>query len=76
MSSSDSAAAPAGPVVRGPVVRPGDPGYDALRKVHNAMVDRRPGAIVRAADAADVACTVAHAAEHGVPLTVRAGGHS
>lgn len=85
MSFSDPAAAPtgatgatgpAGPVVRGPVVRPGDADFDALRKVHNAMVDRRPGAIVRAADAADVACTVAHAAEHGIPLTVRAGGHS
>lgn len=76
MSSSDAAAAPAGPVVRGPVVRPGDAGFDTLRVVHNAMVDRRPGAIVRATDAADVACTVAYAAEHGVPLTVRAGGHS
>ena len=52
-----------------------DPGYDAARAVWNGMVDRRPWAVVRAADVRDVAPTVAYVREHGLDLAVRGGGH-
>ena len=39
-------------------------------------IDRRPAAIVRVADAADVSSVVALARETGMELAVRSGGHS
>jgi FAD/FMN-containing dehydrogenase len=39
-------------------------------------VDPRPAAIVKVADATDVAAVIAIARETGVPLAVRSGGHS
>jgi FAD/FMN-containing dehydrogenase len=50
--------------------------YDAARRVVYITVDRYPLAIVRAADAQDVAATVRFAREHSLPLAVRSGGHS
>ena len=41
--------------LRGGVVSPGEDGYDAARSIWNAMVDRRPGLVVRCLGAADVA---------------------
>jgi FAD/FMN-containing dehydrogenase len=62
--------------VTGEVVTPGDAGYDEARTVYNQMIDRRPAAVVRCADAKDVAAVVRHARETGSPLAVRGGGHS
>ncbi|MFH9722051.1 FAD-binding oxidoreductase [Streptomyces sp. NPDC017254] len=62
--------------VRGTVVTPGDPSYDESRRVYNALHDRRPAAVVRAVDAADVIAAVLHAREHALPLAVRGGSHS
>ena len=47
--------------IRGPVLGPDDPGYEAARVVQSGAVDKRPGAIVRVSDAADVARVIAHA---------------
>ncbi len=60
----------------GPVVGPGDPGYDEARRVFLPSVDRRPAAIVRPADAGEVARVVSLARETGSELAVRGGGHS
>jgi hypothetical protein len=60
----------------GRVVTPEDPDYDTLRQVAMGSVDRRPSAIVRVADAADVSRAIAHARQTGAELAVRSGGHS
>ena len=62
--------------VAGTVIRPDDEAYDEARHIHNTLIDRKPSLIVRAADAADVARAVTFAADHGLELAVRAGGHS
>ena len=62
--------------VRGPVISPDDDGYDEARTVYNAMIDRRPSAVVRAANAGDVVAAVDHARAAGVEVAVRGGGHS
>jgi FAD/FMN-containing dehydrogenase len=62
--------------VSGPVIRPDDEGYEEARRVYNAMVDVRPAAIVRCAGEDDVVAVVRLAAEKGMDLAVRGGGHS
>jgi FAD/FMN-containing dehydrogenase len=62
--------------VHGSVIMPGDPEYDAARTVVTGGIDRHPAAIVRAADAADVARVVGIASATGLELAVRSGGHS
>jgi hypothetical protein len=46
------------------------------RRVWNGAIDRRPAALVVCDDAEDVALAVRIAADHGVPVTIRGGGHS
>ena len=62
--------------VRGAVLAPADPGYDDARAVWNAMIDRRPAVIVRSMSTADVIAAVGFAREHGLPASVRGGGHN
>ena len=62
--------------VSGAVLVAGDPGYDAARSVWNAMIDRRPGVIVRCGATADVIAAVTFARERGQPVSVRGGGHN
>jgi len=61
---------------RGPVFTDADEGYDEARKVHNAMHDKHPRAVVRCENTGDVMATVAFAAENGLDLAVRGGSHS
>ena len=61
---------------RGSVITSQSPEYDRARSVYNAMIDRRPLAIVRAVDVADVRIAVNAARESGLDLAIRAGGHS
>jgi FAD/FMN-containing dehydrogenase len=62
--------------VSGSVVAPDDVGFDAARAVWNAMIDRRPAAIVRAAGIGDIVATIAFCRERGLDLAVRGGGHN
>ncbi len=62
--------------VRGEVVTPGAGNYDEARKVYNGMIDRRPAAIVRCTDVADVIAAITLAREEGLDLSVRGGSHS
>ena len=62
--------------VRGDVVTSQSPDYDQARAVYNAMIDRRPLAVVRAVDVADVRAAINAAREGGLDLAIRAGGHS
>ena len=55
----------------GRVTAPDDAGYDQARKVFYGKYDRRPAAIVRPADAAEVAQVVTLAADSGQELAVR-----
>ncbi len=60
----------------GELSMPGDAGYEAARTIWNAMIDRRPAVVVRAASAEDVRLAVDLAREHGLLLSVRGGGHN
>jgi FAD/FMN-containing dehydrogenase len=50
-------------------------GYDECRQMHDPGIDFRPGVIVRAKTADDVASAVRLAASAGLPVAVRSGGH-
>lgn len=63
-------------VLTGQVIRPGDVAYDEARQVHNARYERYPAAIVRVADARDVAAAVQFARANRFGIAVRSGGHS
>lgn len=61
--------------VRGGVTQRSDPDYDKARAVYNGAVDRRPLAVARAADVADVITCVDFARENQLTLAVRGGAH-
>jgi hypothetical protein len=63
-------------LMRGGLVLPTDPDYDAARRVYNAMIDKRPAAIARCRDAVDVAACVCFGRSHDLTIAVRGGGHN
>jgi FAD/FMN-containing dehydrogenase len=67
-----------GPIksIRGQILMLGDADYEAARRVFNGMVDRRPKMIIRPADSSDVVRCIAYARAHGLPLSIRGGGHN
>ena len=62
--------------IRGRVITQNDAEYDEARMVVSGEVDPHPPAIVRVADATDVASVVNFARETGTELAIRSGGHS
>ncbi|MBD9372249.1 FAD-binding oxidoreductase [Rhizobium sp. ARZ01] len=62
--------------LRGRFCLPNEPGYDEARTIWNAMIDRRPGAVVRCHGASDVMLAVSFARDNGLLLSVRGGGHN
>ncbi|MBP2471968.1 hypothetical protein JOF53_000840 [Crossiella equi] len=61
----------------GQLVRPGEAGYEAAARPWNlALPQRRPAAVAKVANRADVIACVQRAGGRGVPLVARSGGHS
>ncbi len=60
----------------GELLAPGDDGYDTARSVWNGMIDRRPLAISRCKSVEDVIASVRFAGQHGLPASIRGGGHN
>ena len=60
----------------GRVIAPEDAEYDQARALFYGGFDRRPSAIIRVADAADVARVISLARETELELAIRSGGHS
>jgi len=44
--------------IKGEVIMVSDSNYNSSRKVYNAMIDKRPGMIVKCAEVADVIASV------------------
>ncbi len=61
---------------RGELIQPADAVYNAVRKVYNAMIDKRPRLIARCMDVADVMAAVRYGRENGMLTAIRGGGHN
>ncbi|MES2483630.1 MAG: FAD-binding oxidoreductase, partial [Pseudomonadota bacterium] len=61
---------------KGAIVAPADPAYEETRKIWNAMIERRPGLILRCTGTADVVQALRFAREHKLLMSVRGGGHN
>src|SRR4051812_16682891 len=60
----------------GPTTVPGEAGYDRARAVWNGTVASRPALIAHCRSTSDVVAAVDLTRSAGLPLAVRAGGHS
>jgi FAD/FMN-containing dehydrogenase len=63
------------PALTGQLVTPSSADYDAARTTLYGT-ERLPAAVVKVANAHDVATVVRFARRHGYPMSVRSGGHS
>jgi len=61
--------------LRGGVFSDGDVEYDEGRVIWNAMVDRKPGLVIRAMGTSDVRNAVNFARDNGLLIAIRSGGH-
>jgi FAD/FMN-containing dehydrogenase len=61
--------------LRGRILDASDAAYEDARAIWNGMVDRRPGLIIRCADADDVVSAIRFVGNHGLLVSVRGGGH-
>jgi FAD/FMN-containing dehydrogenase len=61
--------------LRGELLLPTSPGYDAARAIWNGAIDRRPACIARCTGVADVVTAVRFARDRDLPVGVRSGGH-
>jgi len=62
--------------VKGQIVLPNDSNYNEVRKIWNAMIDRRPAVIVQCAEADDVLHAISYARDNGLEISIRGGGHN
>ncbi|MGW6276782.1 FAD-binding oxidoreductase [Kribbella sp. NPDC055071] len=62
-------------LIKGPVVLPGDPGWDDARSAWHLLTDQHPVAVVHATDADDIVATVRYARDHGQTVAAQPVGH-
>lgn len=62
--------------LKGPLLRPGETGFDDARRVWNGMIDRRPALIARCQGVADIINCVNFSRAHQLLVAVRGGGHN
>jgi FAD/FMN-containing dehydrogenase len=62
--------------LRGLVIARDHPDYEEARKLYNAMIDKRPLAIARCRDVADVMAAINFGRDNTLPIAVRGGGHN
>jgi hypothetical protein len=60
----------------GDLIQPHNAGFDAARQIWNGHVQRRRALIARCRGTADVIVVVRYRREHGLPASVRGGGHA
>jgi hypothetical protein len=75
MPNADQIARALSPRIQGRVVDAGDEEYLGAVQIDNGRISHEPTVVVVAAGRADVAATVKFAADEGIPLTARCGGH-
>ena len=76
MTSVAAATPRNGIALRGQLIAPDHPGYDAARQIWNGSIHRYPALIARCAGVADVLSAVRYARASELPVAVRGGGHS
>jgi hypothetical protein len=62
--------------LRGTLIQRDEAGYDEARRLYNAMIDKRPVAIARCANVADVIAAVNFGRNNGLSMAIRGGGHN
>ena len=62
--------------VQGEILTADSPGFDKVRVVWNAMIDRKPALIARCKSTDDVVACVKFAKQHDLLVAVRGGGHN
>jgi FAD/FMN-containing dehydrogenase len=62
--------------LRGKLIQPSDARFDEVRKVYNAMIDKRPALIAQCAEVADVINVVNFGRDNHLTVAVRGGGHN
>jgi FAD/FMN-containing dehydrogenase len=62
--------------LRGQLIEPNDPAYEEARALYNGMIDKRPAAIARCVDVADVITAVNFGRDNDLPVAIRGGGHN
>jgi len=61
---------------QGDLVLPGDAGYDDVRAIWNATVNRKPALIARCTRPEDVVQAVKFGRQHNLLVSIRGGGHN
>ncbi len=62
--------------LKGPILLPGDAGYEDSRSVWNSMIDRQPAFVARCLGVADVIACVEFARAHRLLICIKSGGHN